>query len=64
MSSGGIAEMKCKEKVGRTVYFTVFTDKDLKGQQLNEMKIPNEKWKEVGKTKKPMDAMFKEICKK
>ena len=64
MSSGGIAELNCKEKLGRTVYFTVFTEKDLRGQQLTEMKIPNEKWKVVGKAKQPMDAMYKEICTK
>jgi len=64
MSSGGIAELNCKEKLGRTVYFSVFTDKDLGGQQLNEMRIPDEKWKVLGKSNQPMDTMYKEICTK
>ena len=64
MSSGGIAELNCKEKLGRTVYFSVFTDKDLGGQQLNEMRIPDEKWKVLGKSNQPMDTMYKEFCTK
>lgn len=64
MSSGGIAEMNCKDKVGRTIYFTVFTEQDLTGQQLTEMKLPNEKWKKYGKTHKPFDALFNEVCSK
>ena len=64
MSSGGIAELNCKEKLGRTIYFSVFTDKDLGGQQLNEMRIPDEKWKVLGKSNQPMDAMYKEVCTK
>jgi hypothetical protein len=64
MSSGGIAELNCKEKLGRSVYFTVFTDKDLGGQQLSGMEIPNEKWKVLGKANLPMDAMYKRVCTK
>ena len=45
-------------------FINVFTEKDLRGQQLTEMKIPNEKWKVVGKAKQPMDAMYKEVCTK
>lgn len=62
MSSGGIAEINCKDKIGRTIFFTVFTEKDLSGQKLTEMKLPNEKWKLLGKTKKPLDALFKKAC--
>jgi hypothetical protein len=62
MSSGGIAELNCKEKKGRTIFFTVFTEKDLNGQKLTEMKLPNEKWKVLGKTEKPLDVLFKKAC--
>ena len=64
MSSGGIAEINCKEKLGRSVYFTVFTEKDLGGQKMTEMEIPNEKWKVLGKANLPMDAMYKRVCTK
>jgi hypothetical protein len=64
MSSGGIAEMNCKDKVGRTIYFVVFTEKNLTGEQLTEMKLPNEKWKKYGKTHKPFDALFNAVCSK
>ena len=64
MSSGGIAEINCKEKLGRSVYFTVFTEKDLGGQKMTEMEIPNEKWKVLGKANQPMDAMYKKVCTK
>jgi hypothetical protein len=64
MSSGGVAEINCKEKLGRSIYFTVFTEKDFGGQQLTEMEIPNEKWKVLGKANQPMDAMYKKVCTK
>lgn len=64
MSSGGIAEINCKEKLGRTVYFTVFSGQDLSGHQLTDMELPNEKWKVLGKTNYPMDAVYKELCTK
>ncbi len=62
MSSGGIAEINCKDKKGRTIFFTVFTEKDLNGKKITEMKLPNEKWKMLGTSKKPLDAVFRKVC--
>lgn len=64
MSSGGIAEMKCKDHLGRIIFFVVFTEKNLTGQKLTEMRLPNEKWKVHGKTNKAFDALYKETCSK